>query len=197
MHQVMQCQILEEKQIFRSFLRLILRWFIPVSKIFSLFYFNIFLTCWEETLVLCFVLWYHCSAALFNIFDHIIQDGFSGTETIASSPQSHGWEVTLNAIDAKDWTIFVMYPISINMSTQNYVYLCCFIHRNMTSVMPTAASHTDIIVEGVPHSLQRSRPAPSRHFRLRMNTNEYRKKSDNWIVLCLKLSSEFWISCKV
>ena len=72
-------------------------------------------------------------------------------------------------------------------------------HRNMTpkSVMLTATLHKDIIVEGVPLSSQRIQPAPSRHFPLGMSTNEYRKKSDNWIVRCLKLCSEFLISCKV
>ena len=76
------------------------------------------------------------------------------------------------------------------------------LYRNMTPkpIIPTTASHTDIIVEhveGVPLSLQRIWPAQSRHFRLRMSTSEYQKKSDNWIVGHLKFSSEFLISCKV
>ena len=35
------------------------------------------------------------------------------------------------------------------------------------------------IIKEVLHSPQRIRTAQSRHFRLEMNTNEYRKKSDN------------------
>ena len=77
----------------------------------------------------------------------------------------------------------------------NYAVL----HRNMTpkSIMPTAASRTDIIFEGVPLSSQQIPSAPIRRFHLGMRTNEYRKRSDKWIVPSLKFSSEFLISCKV
>ena len=53
------------------------------------------------------------------------------------------------------------------------------------------------IVEGVPLSSQLIQPAPSRCLHLGMSTNEYQKKTDKWIVCCLKFASEFLISCKV
>ena len=59
------------------------------------------------------------------------------------------------------------------------------------SAMPTVTSRTDVIAEQLLFSSKRIRPAPSRGFRLRMSTNEYQKKSDNWTVRCPKSSSIF------
>ena len=70
-------------------------------------------------------------------------------------------------------------------------------HRSNTSkfVTPTALSCVDKTIVGVPLSPQRTRQAPTRHFRFRMSTNEYWKNSDNWIICCHKFPSD--VSSKV
>ena len=73
--------------------------------------------------------------------------------------------------------------------------LSCTNHRSITPkfVTPTAPLRIWIIVERVPLSLQQTRQAPTRHFRIRMSTNEYWKNSNKWIIRCHKFCSDVLI----